>query len=188
MLRVKLHPFDQLLRPYEFHGEIAIFSQNLVFKYEISGDYQELKLPATSQEPKRLDFLWQHTCFEAFFAPPKGSAYWELNLSPSGDWNFYHFFDYRKKSPHQPSLNFHYETSRTSTKYQACATLEGSFFDEPILLMGLTAVLQTHDSKSYWALSHPKSEPDFHDSRNFRIKTDFSTLELLMGECDASGN
>jgi hypothetical protein len=38
------------------------------------------------QHGHRKDGLWTATCFEAFLALPDQSRYWEINLSPNGDW------------------------------------------------------------------------------------------------------
>ena len=55
-----------------------------------------LRLPPTAPEPRRLDDLWRHTCFEAFVAVAEQEPYLELNLSPSGDWNVYGLEGYRR--------------------------------------------------------------------------------------------
>ena len=43
------------------------------------------------QHGTRRDGLWKATCFEAFLALPNQSRYWEINLSPNGDWAVYSF-------------------------------------------------------------------------------------------------
>ena len=52
-------------------------------------------LPPSPVNPQRLDGLWNTTCFEAFYATPgiyaRRTAYTELNLSPSGNFNAYAF-------------------------------------------------------------------------------------------------
>ena len=183
-LQIELHPFDQLPRSYSFQIEIKILSQKLVLKYKLSGDLQELHLPTLSQKPERLDFLWKHTCFEAFFAPLQRSKYWELNFSPNGNWNCYHFLDYRKKHPDLTKILFEYEILETQKEYIASIQIDSSFFkNEPNWLIGINGVLETRNYlKSYWAPFHSKSKPDFHDSINFCIKTNFSTIEFLRGE------
>ena len=62
--------------------------------FSVSGDLAQLRLP-TNGRKERKDGLWRHSCFEAFIRPPEGPDYFELNLSPSGDWAAYRFDDYR---------------------------------------------------------------------------------------------
>jgi len=52
----------------------------------------------------RKDELWHHTCFEAFLGLPGSDAYWELNVSPDGDWNLYRFSGYRSGGEPEPAV------------------------------------------------------------------------------------
>ena len=38
------------------------------------------------------------------------------------------------------------------------------------ILAGVTAVIETAEGVSYWALSHPGAKPDFHDSKAFLVR------------------
>ncbi|MEA3035029.1 MAG: hypothetical protein QOH04_788 [Sphingomonadales bacterium] len=128
--------------------------------YVVEGDPARLVLPP-AQKPYRADGLWQTTCFELFLRD-EGESYREFNFSPSGQWAAYRFRAYRegreplgvdsppliRSSPEQFGLLL---SVFVGVDIQANARL------------GLSAVIEeTGGRKSYWALSHPGGEPDFH--------------------------
>lgn len=54
-----------------------------------------------------------------------------------------------------------------------CCTLslEGVVFETDILEVGVSCVLEHgNGEKSYWALSHPGRQPDFHNPEGFVLK------------------
>ena len=117
----------------------------------------------------RTDELWRHTCGELFLADRSG-RYREFNFSPSGAWASYDFSAYRKRieilpevSP--PDLDF----SLTPGGWKMwIRMLSGNTFGFDRI--GLTAVIEAADtSLSYWAISHPEPNPDFHDPKGFSI-------------------
>ena len=128
-----------------------------------------MQTPATS--PTRRDNLWQETCFEFFLSPQPSQAYWEFNLSPSGNWNVYHLDSYRqglraelafadlpffvKHSAHQFSLNIQIDLSPLVPIKQA-------------IDLGITTVIKTKRGEiTYWALKHCGAKPDFHLRESF---------------------
>jgi hypothetical protein len=143
---------------------------------------------AEDPAPQRRDGLWQHTCFEAFLAPLGGGSYWELNLSPSGDWNLYRFAAYRsgqqpeERCPQLPftvmgprpapsQTNCQNPSVRVLLALDLCCPLPPELAHAPQLELGLTAVIEQVDGVlSYWALNHPGPEPDFHDRRGWSLR------------------
>ena len=122
---------------------------------------------------QRRDSLWEHTCFEAFLGLPDDPAYWELNVSPSGDWNLYRFSDYRQREAEQ-SLGSAPDVTlqpvgrgvRCSVEVDSCGFWPGSL----VPAIGLTMVVEhTPGDLSFWALSHPGEQADFHDRRSFLV-------------------
>ena len=69
----------------------------------LRGDIARLRIPEDCT-PERTDQLWEHTCFEAFFAAHGESAYREFNFSPSGQWAAYAFKDYRQAEDQVPVI------------------------------------------------------------------------------------
>jgi hypothetical protein len=143
---------------------------------------------AEDPAPQRRDGLWQHTCFEAFLAPLGGESYWEVNLSPSGDWNVYRFAAYRSAQqleesytqlpftlmgprPAPPQTSCQNPSVRVLLELDLCCPLPPELAQTPQLELGLTAVIEQADGAlSYWALNHPGTEPDFHDRRGWSLR------------------
>jgi hypothetical protein len=71
------------------------YGTELLLRFDVTGAIDRVRVPPPAPAPQRLDELWRHTCFEAFVRPSRSPAYQELNLSPSGDWAYYHFDDHR---------------------------------------------------------------------------------------------
>jgi hypothetical protein len=121
----------------------------------------------------RKDELWHHTCFEAFLGLPGSDAYWELNVSPYGDWNLYRFSGYRSGGEPEPAACAPTLVLQQKTQALRCRTeLDCSGFWPAAVVpeIGLTMVLEQPDGElSYWALSHPGDQADFHDRRSFLI-------------------
>jgi hypothetical protein len=151
----------------------AAFDQDgaLVLHYRLSGQLDQLRLPAP-QPASPADNLWQHTCLEAFIASGDGTDYQEFNFSPSGQWAHYAFTNYRERAADEapllvPALSFH--SSANALELTARLTAPLPPVRRP-LQIGLTAVIETRDgAKSYWALRHAASQPDFHLRQSFTL-------------------
>ena len=121
----------------------------------------------------RRDQLWEHTCFEAFLALPGQQAYWELNVSPSGDWNLFRFSGYRQGGEPEPNAVAPSVSLQRMPRGLRCTIeLDPSGFWPPSRVpeVALTTVVEQRDgSLSYWALSHSGEQADFHDRRSFLI-------------------
>jgi hypothetical protein len=144
----------------------------LMIEFDVWGDLRHVRFPQ-EVSPARRDNLWQTTCFEAFLRPPGGKAYFEINMSPSGEWASYRFDDYRVGMTEAPiiavgepfylddggifemSLNFEWSD-------------KGQFLGSEPWAMALSAVIEEEDGrKSYWALGHGDGPPDFHNPACF---------------------
>src|SRR4051794_37365458 len=92
-MQVRLHPHPSF--PAESVDEVYVDIERsrpglLSLWYVVQGDPERLVIPP-SREAKRTDNLWQTTCFELFLKPTDGTAYFEFNFSPSGEWAAYAF-------------------------------------------------------------------------------------------------
>jgi len=150
----------------------VVRDRDLHLTYELRGDLAQLAIPA----PARAGFadeLWRHTCFEVFVAPEPGTAYRELNFSPSGQWASYDFASYRQRAdratpPTAPKLDWQRTEDRLTLV--AVVPLEPG---AAALRLGASAVLETRDGVlSYWALAHPAARPDFHAAGGFTLRLD----------------
>ena len=154
--------------------EVLIWRDEGTFDLDVRlfGSPLRVALPVTDR-PQRANELWRTTCFEAFLRPRGRDSYFELNLSPSGDWAAYRFDTYR--SGMQDAL-IDCEPD-PDVWFRDGIRMQDARFDisrEPDLDVatpwdiGLSAVIEEVDgSKSYWALAHGKGPPDFHSPTCF---------------------
>ena len=159
--------------------------QNNIFsvRYLLSGNLRAIFLPFPIINPCRKDDLWRTTCFEFFMASKDSPLYWEFNLSPSGEWNVYVMDAYR-----QVNLREESRIQRLQFKVQKDEegfSLETELDVSPIIPetlpfeMGITSVIRANSgTNSYWALTHPHSEPDFHLRNSFVLE--FPTPHKLL--------
>ncbi len=168
-----LIPFpDSNIPEIKISGRIRRQNNLLTMQYSLSGKIENIIFPEESLSASRKDELWLTTCFEFFMAVPNQPEYWEFNMSPSGDWNIYRMDEYRR-------VGFREEISiqqlTFSVKKEAdCVLMEGAVDLSPIfqaenaIQVGITAVIQTKDGQeSYWALTHPNPQADFHLRESF---------------------
>ena len=150
---------------------------SLRIEYRLNADCSEtpraILLPPAAPSPVQRDGLWQHSCLEAFVADASQSAYWELNLAPSGNWAVYRFDDYRSgQHPPEgaaPRLAVEQEGGSLTLQLQWLLPLELAQASE--LAIGITAVLeQRNGTLSYWALHHPGPQADFHRRDGFILQ------------------
>lgn len=163
-----------------------------VFEYRAGSKDADhvLKVPELKgEQPGRCDRLWEQTCFEVFLLPEGGSAYWEINFAPHGDWNMYAFDSYRQgmrpetrvTSATLKQLHEQLDLGRSgsadvitrctfSLDLSAVAQLSSAVRDGR-LRCGITAVIEsTRREKTYWALAHAGDKPDFHRPESFVLR------------------
>ncbi len=179
----QLIPFPHSVHPpVQVTATVELKNQLLRIKYQIQGPglasilipYPEPK----ASSPSRKDLLWQHTCFELFLTKRDDPSYYELNLSPSGDWNFYRFSGYRSDQKTEALIQTA-PLTRSEMKSKEEYRLDAAIDLSPLLsaqhselLLGVTTVLETKDAKkSYWALTHCGEQPDFHRRESFKPLT-----------------
>ena len=153
-------------------GTVSRQSHFISLRYMLTGQIEEIFLPLPSSQPRRTEELWKTTCFEFFLASKDQPQYWEFNMSPSGDWNIYRMDAYRRvgfrEEPSIPSLQFEVQRKQDALALNALVDLIPIFREDAVLEVGMTAVIQTKEGdESYWALTHPAPQPDFHLRESF---------------------
>jgi hypothetical protein len=141
--------------------------------FEVSGNISDILFPELTTSHQRKDSLWEQTCFEAFISWKNQKFYWELNLSPSGDWNFYYFDDYRSGQREERKIDrvFYQREDTQHKNFLVTLDLTPILPQKTELSLGLAAVIEKRDhSKSYWTLRHLSSKPDFHIRQSFIFK------------------
>jgi hypothetical protein len=144
----------------------------LALHYALKGDIVRLRIPPP-QPPRRADYLWQHTCFEAFVSAEGQPDYCEFNFSPSGEWAVYSFRRYREGAPlADAELAPKIATHRTDERLELNATIQlPRALQRRRLRLGLCGVIEGEDGiLSYWALKHPPGKADFHHPDGFALE------------------
>ncbi|MCW3847628.1 DOMON-like domain-containing protein [Sphingomonas sp. LB-2] len=164
-LELKPHPATPPCADFAVRVELERKGAWLTLRYAIWGNVDLIGLPF--REPVRTDELWKSTCFEAFIAGAMPERYHELNFDLNGAWAAYSFDGYRgamRDTAVTPVTGYPaggdgWRCMGALVDYSA---LEDLARPSPWRL-GLTAVIEEADgTKSYWALHHPRDEPDFH--------------------------
>jgi hypothetical protein len=146
-------------------------AHRLLLAYAIDAAPRELRLPPPGP-PERASDLWRTTCCEAFLHAPVGEPYLEFNFSPSSKWAAYRFHAERVGQTDlgipPPAITFEQGADRIALTAEVALpdAWRGTVDVAP------TVVIETRDRMlSYWALSHPQGEPNFHgrDPRAVRL-------------------
>ena len=171
MLWHPLVPFDPAAwSDWQLRGQVQRQGCQIQLVYELKqGQGSPLHWPQPSKPPCRRDGLWQGTCFELFIGEADAESYAELNVSPSGDWNWYGLRGYRQGLEPQPLTKAPLQGIIASGEPNACQwhvllQLElPQAWEQASLRAGMTAVMARLDgSVGYWAQHHGGPEPDFH--------------------------
>jgi hypothetical protein len=174
--RFSLKPFltADLPPDVKITGNISRNSNTLTINYMLIGPLANLVLPASAENPLRRDALWEETCFEFFIAAENSGQYWEFNLSPSGHWNVYRFTSYRQGMQEEQSyttLPFTVQSQPDILRLSAEIDLEKFIPADKVLNVAISAVIKSNDGRiTYWALTHPCPQADFHRRDSFIIE------------------
>jgi hypothetical protein len=177
-----MHPLRFLLKPFPgegnpagvtIGGSIGRRAGTLSLRCEVRGDLSKVLIPAAAEAPRRKERLWEGTCFESFLCAADSGAYWELNLSPSGNWNVYRFTGYREGMREEAA----YSSLPFAVRWNPEALVLTAEFNVGQIIpagetieAGVAAVIGTIDGgKSHWALVHPVPRPDFHRRDGFSL-------------------
>jgi hypothetical protein len=168
-----LQPFsvNNLPLNIEIKANTIYDAHKLSINYQVFGDINKIQIPSPVKIPARKDGLWEETCFEFFLGVINSPAYWEFNLSPSGNWNVYSFSNYRegmKKETTFTSLPFEFEQKSDHLSLKIKVNLDTIINNPQDLQIAITTVIKDKDNNiSYWALKHTGDNPDFHRRDSF---------------------
>ncbi len=149
----------------------------LALEYRLHGNLQLVRMPEHSggkaRGAARRDQLWRHTCLELFARAGDSPRYLEFNFAPGGAWAAYEFEDYRRGQRDLEAghckIELRHEAERdllvcASIVVPAMAAGSGIAGWQ----VGVAAVIEANNGQhSYWALNHPREQPDFHDASAF---------------------
>jgi hypothetical protein len=148
---------------------LYIAGETLRLEYTLRADVARLRIPDV-KPARRTDELWRHTCFEAFLHARTGTAYHEVNASPSTEWAVYSFDDYRRgmAPANLPAPEIH--VARSARELVLHMEVDVKVLP-PSRALALAAVIEdASGSLSYWALKHPAAKPDFHHPGGFVLE------------------
>ena len=75
------HPATPAPMVRSVDAAIALADGRIAFRYRLCGDMARVQIPPRLTAERR-DFLWKHTCFEAFVGAEGSAAYREFNFYP----------------------------------------------------------------------------------------------------------
>ena len=170
----QLHPFksNKSLPHLKITSKITRLKTELKASYKLEGNLDQIILPPVNKQVKRQDNLWQTTCFELFLAVFNAPEYWEFNLSPTGDWNVYAFSKYRRGMRTAASFQeLPFQIIHNSNNlYELLITVDLTTIisgNTPLEIAATTVIEDTNHNLSYWAITHPGTEADFHRRDSF---------------------
>ena len=155
-------------------GSVRRDGDRLSLHYRLEDPEGLVLLPPATATPRRGDDLWTTTCFEFFLAEPGAEPYWEVNLSPSGDWNLYRLSGYRQGLAPEPAIGaLPFVVQRDGSGLEVMVTLDLGAL--PLagrpLELAVTAVVELRDGVIlYWALHHSGEQADFHWREGFGLR------------------
>ena len=163
-----------LLSDLEITGSISRSSNTFAVTYTLLGPLSELLIPAPAEMPARKNVLWEETCFEFFLALKNSDQYWEFNLSPAGHWNVYSFKSYRQGMREEPaftSLPFSVYRQPNALRLSLNLDLASIILEDQTFQIAVSAVMKALNGKTtYWALTHPGPQADFHRRDGFILQ------------------
>jgi hypothetical protein len=155
-------------------GSLHRNGDRLSLQYRLEDQEGLVLLPPATAAPRRCDELWTTTCFELFLAEPGAEPYWEVNLSPSGDWNVYRLSGYREGLAPEPAivaLPFVVEPGGGGFELTVTLDLGALPLAGRPLELAVTAVVELQGGEIlYWALAHQGEEADFHRRDGFLLR------------------
>ena len=168
-----LQPFSPISPTLNFKvtGTIARRAHELAIRYELTGQLGKLVIPSPADLPARRPGLWEETCFEFFLGVKDSPRYWEFNLSPAGPWNVYRFAGYRHGRVEETafaSLPRRVRRRPDNLRVDLELEIDRIVGADQSLEVGIAAVIEiAGGGLTYWALTHPGLEADFHRRDSF---------------------
>jgi hypothetical protein len=170
---LKCHPSTSTETVRSIQVLVRRSASELQMTFRLDGDIPRIRIP-TPGVPRINPELWRHTCFEAFIALDGQPAYHEFNFAPSGEWCVYALSGYRNGGPvadetMRPQIAVRPAESRLELDALVRLDSLSAIHPHSSLRIGLSAVIETSDGLSYWALRHRTDKPDFHDADGFAL-------------------
>ncbi|HEY0313097.1 MAG TPA: DOMON-like domain-containing protein [Allosphingosinicella sp.] len=165
------HPAEEALHVETVRVSLErLRRDHLALRFEIVAPAGAVILPPPAP-PLRSGHLWETTCFEMFVRARGKTGYREFNFSPSCQWAAYEFADYRDGMTDTPVAAPPIIAVRRDARTIVADVELWLDLPEDLYDVGLCAIVEEQAfGKSYWALSHGGSSPDFHHRSCFALE------------------
>lgn len=151
----------------------SVDESTVIAQFTVTGAIDRLNIPSISNAPQRITGLWETTCFEFFIGSLGQKNYWEINLSPSGDWNIFRLDQYRENLREEPMIQtLPFDIKRQGDRITIEATLDIQKLGlcrDAIELSATSVLEEITGDVSYWAVAHAGETADFHLRKSFVI-------------------
>ena len=174
---LQCHPQSAAAVPPSFSGldvSVAFVGDiGLAATYVCGVSIADVCLPPQTL-PGMADELWRHTCCELFVGQRNAPDYREFNFSPSGQWAAYRFSAYRERRYFLPDTSPQIQFSSDADGWRLQAMIPATLLatlDQTEIELSVATILESADGRlSYWALIHPRENPDFHHRGGFILR------------------
>ncbi|RUM68464.1 MAG: hypothetical protein DSZ07_06640 [Sulfurovum sp.] len=152
-------------------ANFEIDNKMLILEFTVSGEIKNYIFNKPCIQA-REDNLWKESCFELFIAHSNKPSYYELNISPSTNWNFYSFSNYKREMNEEKNIS---EPFIDSSKMQEAYKLsfEFEFYEEFIekeLIFNLAVILlDTKGIRHFYSIHQREERVDFHDKEYWNL-------------------
>jgi hypothetical protein len=156
----------------EIKATLAIKNKRIKGCFEITGDIENY-LFDKAQKQSRKDELWKRTCFELFLANRDKPNYYELNMSPSSEWNFYHFVDYKKEMKEEKNISeplVHLSKTPKGYLFSFEFDLYPKFLKDDFTFNLAVILLDTQGVRHFYSIHRKEKRVDFHDKTYWALK------------------
>ena len=161
----QLYPYILTSHPIDIEASFSLSAKSLTLKFLLHGAFSNYLFP-TNKTSTRTNELWRATCFELFLKNPNAKEYWELNIAPSGAWNFYRFSDYKKDMQEESRVlrsKVVFKKERDEVEVNVKIDFTEKLFDENVEFNLALILLDVEERRHFFTLNPKESMPDFHD-------------------------
>jgi len=158
---LKNHRKEQ--KEIEIKASFETTDNTIKASFEITGDISNYIFNHPSRQTRKNE-LWKETCFELFLAHKNSSEYYEANISPSTEWNFYNFSDYKtdmkeKKDIYAPLIS----SVKMVDKYSISFEFEFNAIRSNLSFNLCVILLDKEGIRDFYSIHRKKENVDFHD-------------------------
>jgi len=156
----------------EIKATLSIKNKCIKGHFEIAGELENY-LFDKAQKQSRKDELWKRTCFELFLANRDRPNYYELNMSPSNEWNFYHFSDYKQEMKEEKNISEPLVyLSQTPKGYLFSFEFElyTNVVEDNFIFNLAVILLNTKGVRHFYSIHQREEKVDFHDKVYWNLK------------------